>query len=99
MMDLTPMQTEIESTCKTLAVKRLELIGSAARNDFCLASSDIDVLVEFEGTHDLFHRYFECKRRLEDLFKRNVDVVQAGAVKNPYVRQSIERNRVLVYGA
>lgn len=99
MINLTPMRTEIESICKTLAIERLELIGSAARDDFCLASSDIDVLIKFEGTHDLFHRYFECKRRLEELFGRKVDVVQAGAVKNPYVRQTIERDRVLVYGA
>ena len=99
MIDLTPMQTEIVAICETLAIKRLELIGSAARDDFCVASSDIDVLVEFDGAHDLFHRYFECKRRLEALFKRKVDVVQAGAVKNPYVRQSIERDRILVYGA
>lgn len=98
MIDLTPMQAEIESTCKILAIKRLELIGSAARDDFNLASSDIDVLIEFEGTHDLFQRYFECKRRLEALFGRKVDVVQAKAVKNPYVRQTIERDRVLVYG-
>ena len=74
MIDLTPMQAEIESLCKTLAIKRLELIGSAARDDFCLARS-------------------------EELFGRKVDVVQAGAVKNPYVRQTIERDRVLVYGA
>jgi predicted nucleotidyltransferase len=99
MIDLTPMQTEIESICQALAVKRLELIGSAARDDFCSDSSDIDVLVEFDGAHDLFRRYFACKRRLEELFKRKVDVVQAGAVKNPYVKQSIERDRVLVYGA
>ncbi len=99
MIDLTPMQTEIAAICMALAIKRLDLIGSAARDDFCLASSDVDVLIEFDGADDLFHRYFECKRRLEALFGRKVDVVQANAVKNPYIRQTIERDRILVYGA
>jgi predicted nucleotidyltransferase len=99
MIDLTPVQTEIASICKTIGIKRLELIGSAARDDFCSDSSDIDVLIEFDGAHDLFHRYFACKRQLEELFKRKVDVVQVGAVKNPYMKQSIERDRVVVYAA
>ena len=99
MIDLTPLQAEIADICRELAIKRVELIGSAARDDFCHESSDIDVLVEFEGTDDLFQRYFDLKKRLESLFGRKVDVVQAGAVKNPYIRQTMERDRILVYGA
>jgi predicted nucleotidyltransferase len=59
----------------------------------------IDVLVEFEGKADLFHRYFALKEHLEALFGRRVDVIQAGAVKNPYVRETIQRDRVLMYGS
>ena len=99
MLDLTSLQSEIADICRALAIKRVELIGSAARDDFCHESSDVDVLVEFDGTDDLFHRYFELKQRLESLFGRKVDVVQAGAVKNPYIRQTMERDRILVYGA
>ncbi len=99
MIDLERYQTQIADICKALAIKRLELVGSAARDDFCPLDSDIDLLVEFEGSADLFHRYFELKARLEALFGRKVDVIQARAVKNPYVRETIERDRILVYGA
>jgi predicted nucleotidyltransferase len=99
MIDLTPYHTDIAEICQTLTIKRLELVGSVSRDDFCPDSSDIDVLVEFEGNSNLFHRYFALKARLESLFKRKVDVIQAGAVKNPYVQETIERDRVLIYGA
>lgn len=99
MIDLAPYQASIAAICQALGIKRLELIGSATRDDFCPDSSDIDVLVEFEGSSDLFHRYFACKERLESLFGRKVDVIQASAVKNPYIRETIERDRVLIYGS
>lgn len=99
MIDLGPYRSKIDDICKALAIKRLDLVGSAARDDFCPVGSDIDVLIEFEGHTDLFHRYFELKARLESLFGRKVDVIQAKAVKNPYVRETIERDRILVYGA
>jgi predicted nucleotidyltransferase len=99
MIDLAPYQASIAAICQELDIKRLDLIGSATRDDFHPDSSDIDVLVEFEGTSDLFHRYFVFKERLESLFGRKVDVIQAGAVKNPYVRETIERDRMLIYGS
>ncbi len=99
MIDLVPYQANLAAICQALDIKRLDLIGSASRDDFCPESSDIDVLVQFEGSSDLFHRYFELKARLESLFGRKVDVIQAGAVKNPYVRETIERDRMLIYGS
>ena len=99
MIDLVPYQASLTEICQALVVKRLELIGSATRDDFCPDRSDIDVLVEFEGDTDLFHRYFDLKTRLESLFARKVDVIQAGAVKNPYVQETIDRDRILIYGS
>ncbi len=99
MINLEPYQAKIADICQALAIKRLDLVGSAAREDFCPVESDIDILIEFEGSADLFHRYFELKARLESLFGRKVDVIQVSAVKNPYVRETIERDRIFVYGA
>ena len=89
----------IKKICADLRVKRLDIVGSAARDDFQPERSDIDVLVEFEGVDRLFHRYFELKEQLEKEFGREVDVIQDGAVKNPYVRESLDRNRVPIYGS
>ena len=88
----------IEKICEDLKVKRLELVGSASRDDFQPERSDIDVLVEFEGIDHLFDRYFELKERLENQLGRQVDLIQNSAVKNPYVRKCIDRDRVPIYG-
>ncbi|MBM4066760.1 MAG: hypothetical protein FJ266_14165 [Planctomycetes bacterium] len=84
--------------CKDLRVKSLDLVGSASREDFEPERSDIDVLVEFDGHDRLFDRYFELKTRLEEQLGRQVDVIQDSAVKNPYVRRSLNQDKVRIYG-
>ncbi|MEW6266023.1 MAG: nucleotidyltransferase domain-containing protein [Thermodesulfobacteriota bacterium] len=90
---------DIEKICRELRVKRLDLVGSASRDDFQPEKSDIDVLIEFDGLDRLFDRYFELKTRLEKQLGRRVDVIQESAVKNPYVRMGLNRRRVQIYGS
>ena len=99
MVDLSAYRSRLIKLCHTLSVKRLELVGSAAREDFHSDSSDIDVLIEFEGNDALFDRYFELKFGLERLFGRKVDVIQSGAIKNPHLRASFEQDRIAIYEA
>lgn len=89
----------IEKICGDLRVKRLDLVGSASRGDFQTERSDIDVLVEFDGIDRLFDRYFDLKIRLEEQLGRQVDVIQVSGVKNPYVRKSLNRDKVRLYGS
>lgn len=89
---------KIISLCKALSVRKSDLIGSAARDDF-KENSDIDVLVVFDGDSNLFDRYFELKENLEKIFGRSVDIVMEEAIKNPIFRQSINQDRVLLYAA
>ena len=76
MIDLTPYKSEIEHICRELRLQRLDLIGSATRDDFT-DNSDIDVLITFEGDENLFDRYFSLKEKLEEIFKRKVDVIDS----------------------
>ena len=89
----------IAKICTDLRVKRLDVVGSAARDDFQPERSDIDVLVEFEGVDRLFDRYFELKIRLEHQLGRQVDVIQDSAVRNPYVKKNLDQDRVRIYGS
>src|SRR5258708_39052450 len=87
---------ELESLCRRFYVRRLELFGSAARDDFDPARSDLDFLVEFEREHPealSLDTYFGLKEALEALFERRVDLVEPGAVRNPYLKMSIEQSR------
>lgn len=77
----------------------MELVGSAARGDFQPELSDIDVLIEFEGSQSLFDRYLELKFGLEEIFGRTVDVIQNDAIKNPHLRATLDQDRIPVYEA
>ena len=93
---------EIAALCRRSHVRRLEVFGSAARGgDFDSARSDVDFLVEFESDPEAqsFKNYFDLKEALELLLGRPVDLVEAGAVRNPYLRASMEGSRESVYGA
>jgi len=97
MIDLTPFKSDIEKICKDLSLQKLDIIGSSTRDDFS-DKSDIDVLVTFSGDEHLFDRYFSLKERLEEVFKRKVDVIEERAIRNPFFRQAVNRDRINVYG-
>ena len=94
-------RTGISAICQRYRISRLDVFGSAARaDDFNPASSDVDFLVEFApGMHPGLETFFGAKDDLEKLLGRSVDLVEAGAVRNPYVLASINRNREAVYAA
>jgi predicted nucleotidyltransferase len=57
-------------------------------------------LVEFApGVQPGLDAFFGAKADLEKLLGRGVDLVEPGAVRNPYVLASINRNREAVYAA
>jgi uncharacterized protein len=94
-------RSEIARLCRQHHVRRLEVFGSAARaSDFDPERSDADFLVEFEPeTNPILEAFFGLKDALERLLHRKVDLVEFGAVRNPYVLASINRAREVVYGS
>jgi predicted nucleotidyltransferase len=98
---LQAKRTELRDICLRHRVRRLELFGSGAREDFDPRESDLDFLVEFEpgDTRFAFDSYFGLKEELEALFGRSVDLVMPGAVRNPYLRAEMDRDRTLLYAA
>ena len=97
MIDVEQFRNRVQAVCRELSLRRLDLIGSAVRDDFS-EKSDIDVLVTFASDERLFERYFSLKERLEEIFNRKVDVIEERAIKNPYFKQAIEKNRIRIYG-
>ena len=93
-------RNDIAGICKRFHVSRLDVFGSAARGfDFDPTRSDVDLLVTYEpgAPRPTLEEYFALQEQLEALFGYPVDLVMAGAVRNPYVRANIERSRELVY--
>lgn len=91
----------ISAICQRYHISRLEVFGSAARaDDFNPASSDVDFWVEFApDVRPSLATFFGAKADLEQLLGRGVDLVEPGAVRNPYILASINRNREAIYAA
>jgi predicted nucleotidyltransferase len=91
----------IAELCARHGVARLDVFGSALRDDYRPGESDVDLLVEF-GPMDGYAKavaYFDLLDDLRELLGTDVDLVMAGAVKNRYIAQDIERTRQLLYAA
>lgn len=85
--------------CRQFEVQRLELFGSATREDFDETTSDFDFFVEFvpQSKLSLFSGYFPLKHGLEDLLGRPVDLIVRAAVTDPHFLVAAERDRELIY--
>ncbi|MGH7199429.1 MAG: nucleotidyltransferase family protein [Planctomycetaceae bacterium] len=91
----------IADLCGKHHVRRLELFGSAAREDYDPARSDLDFLVDFLPLQSGQHAdaYFGLLEDLQHLFGRPVDLVMSRAIRNRYLRESIDESRTVVYAA
>ena len=91
----------IRSLCELRNVRQLEVFGSAADGTFDPERSDLDFLVEFEplspGGH--YESYFGLLESLEDLFERKIDLVESGAMRNPYFIAEVNASRKVVFEA
>jgi predicted nucleotidyltransferase len=89
----------IRALCNEHKVTRLFVFGSILTDKF-KKSSDIDFLVDFKGVelYDYADNYFDFKKSLESLLKRDVDLLEDKAVRNPYLRQNIDSSKQLIYG-
>ncbi len=75
------IQEKIEALrdlCLKHRVERLDLFGSANRDDFDPATSDLDFLVEFEPIPPAEHAdsFFGLLEDLEHLFGRRIDLLE-----------------------
>ena len=104
---IAPMHAEIAAKkedlialCRRFDVARLEIFGSAARAaDFNPDASDVDFLVEFLRDSPLppLEQFFGLADGLKQLLGRPVDLLESGAVRNPFVLEGINSSRELVY--
>ncbi|MFE4470198.1 nucleotidyltransferase family protein [Leifsonia sp. NPDC056824] len=90
----------ISRACEVRGVSRLRVFGSVLGDTFDREISDVDFLVDFlPGRGGLFRDYFDLKEDLERIVGANVDLVEAGAVRNPYFARSVFRRAEDIYAA
>ncbi len=95
-------RTEIAALCRRFGVRQLEVFGSAARgSDFDPATSDADFPVACHQRPCLppLEQFFGLADALEHLLGRPVDLVESGAIRNPYILAAINQAREVVYAS
>ena len=81
---------------KRYDVKEAYLFGSAAKNKL-RSDSDIDFLINFSNKTDFEsygNNYFNLLYALQDLLKRNVDLIAEETLSNPYLIESINESKI-----
>lgn len=87
----------IESLCQCCGVRRLDLFGSATRENFDPARSDLDFLVTFQEGATALDNFLRLAEGLEELLGRPVDLVIERSIRNPYFHKTVNATRRLVY--
>jgi predicted nucleotidyltransferase len=90
---------EIQAICARYPVATLSAFGSAVTGGFEQNRSDIDLLVKMADVPTLEYgrAYFSLLREFEDLFDRPIDLVTEPSLTNPYIKQSVDATKVLIY--
>lgn len=89
---------DINKLCLTYKVKQLFAFGSVLTERFN-NDSDIDLIVDFEQIDIAKYadNYYDFKFSLERVLQKPVDLLEEQAIKNPYFRQIINKQRQLIY--
>jgi len=87
----------LAAICREHGVRRLELFGSQARG--AADAADVDLLVALDAPTPRAYAdaYLSLKERLEALFGCPVDLVTEAALSNPYLRRSINAERISLF--
>ena len=85
--------------CQNHNVKYLYAFGSSVTNKFDYEKSDIDLLVEIDEPDPLERgeKLISLWDTFEEFFHRKVDLLTEGSIRNPYLRKSIDTNKILIY--
>lgn len=87
--------------CRKHKVKSLAVFGSILTDRFN-DQSDVDLLVDFDTTNhekwDYVTNYFDFRDALENLFKRKVDLIEEGGLRNQYFIANVNRTKQMIYG-
>ncbi len=90
---------DINKLCLAYKVKRLYAFGSVVTEKFN-NNSDIDLIVDFEPIDitQYADNYYDFKFSLEDVLQKPIDLLEDNAIKNPYFREVVDKQRQLIYG-
>jgi predicted nucleotidyltransferase len=96
---LRPLLPRVVDACRRHHVSRVALFGSATETDPEVEPRDADVLVTFEAlpADARAGAYADLLVDLESIMGMPVDIVVSTSVRNPYLRDELDRTQVVLY--
>ncbi len=92
-------KNQIQELCENHKVNTLYSFGSVNTAKFT-DNSDVDLVVDFkiEDPIEYTDNYFDLKFELEKILNRQIDLLENKAIKNPFLKERIDKTKILVYG-
>ncbi|MDL5044477.1 nucleotidyltransferase domain-containing protein [Oscillatoria amoena NRMC-F 0135] len=92
-------KNQIQRLCESHKVKTLYAFGSVNTEKFT-QDSDVDLVVDFkiDDPIEYTNNYFDLKFELERILNRQIDLLENKAIRNPFLKESIDKTKVLLYG-
>jgi uncharacterized protein len=89
----------IKELCKEHRVKNFSVFGSVLTDNFS-SNSDIDFVVDFDENDPIKYTdlYFQLKDKLEQILKRQIDLIEERGIKNSFFRKESDKSKVMIYG-
>jgi uncharacterized protein len=96
-MNIEDIKKAALPACREFGVLRLDVFGSTARGS-ATTSSDVDLLVEFaDPDRSPAKRFFGLLHHLEDSLGCAVDLLTTRSLRNPYFKERVLKEKILVY--
>ncbi len=89
---------QIKKLCELNEVKTLFAFGSVTTEKF-KADSDIDFIVDIDDNNPISYsdKYFNLKFQLEEILKRQIDLLEQKAIRNRFLKSEIDQTKILIY--
>ena len=90
---------QINELCELNTVRALFAFGSVTNENFN-SDSDIDLVVDIDDNDPISYsdKYFNLKFQLEDILKREIDLLEQKSIRNQFLKSEIERTKIQIYG-
>lgn len=85
--------------CRSHKVSKIYAFGSSITRHFDPDKSDIDIVVRVDIDDPIARgeTLLSLWDSLEELFNRKVDLLTENSIRNPYLKASINRTKMLIY--
>ncbi|MDD3686110.1 MAG: nucleotidyltransferase domain-containing protein [Bacteroidales bacterium] len=89
---------KIRDLCKLNNVSSLFAFGSVLTSSF-RSDSDIDLVVDIDDRDPLTYsdKYFNLKFQLEEILRRQIDLLEYKSIRNKFLRSEIDRSKIQIY--